>query len=495
MTTEGSQDSIRKRAAAATKWSLITEGAVKIISPITQVILAHILAPEAFGVVATATMVTSFADMLSDAGFQKYLIQHEFGSDEEMGHCASVAFWTNLLLSLGIWLFIGVFCDPIAALVGNPGLGIVLVVACSSLPLTALSSIQLAIYHRGFAFKSLFFVRVVVAAVPLLVSVPLALLGFDYWAIVIGTIAGNLVNAVALTLKSSWKPQAFYSLAILKEMLSFSSWTLLEAFAIWLTSWGGTFVLGTVLSQYYLGIYKTSTSMVNAAMGIITTATTPVLFATLCRYQGDRTRFEESFFAMQRKVAMFVVPLGIGIFVFRDFATEVLLGSHWEEASLMLGLWGLSSSFVVTLSHYASEVFRAKGLPRISFINQVCYLVFYFPAIYAAASMGFEQFSWMAAIVRVVGILLSLLFLRIIGFPAFKVLKNVAPVFICALLMGCVGELLRTISDGMLITVIWIFLCICSYAAFCLMFPSTRNELALMWTLVKPLRKGSEARK
>lgn len=204
-------DELTQKASSATKWSLVTEVVVKLISPLTQIALAHILAPEAFGVVATVTMVTSFADMLSDAGFQKYLIQHEFRDKSHLFRSANVAFVTNLFVSLALWSLVALFNEPLAALVGNDGLGIVLIVACASLPLTTLSSIQLALFHRAFSFKELFVVRVAVALVPLFVTVPLALLGFDFWSLVIGTIIGNLVNSLVLTLKSDWKPSFFFT--------------------------------------------------------------------------------------------------------------------------------------------------------------------------------------------------------------------------------------------------------------------------------------------
>ena len=286
MTTED-KVAIKKKAASAVKWSLLTEVLVKVITPLTQIILAHILAPAAFGVVATVTMVVSFADMLSDAGFQKYLVQHDFENLESLFKTADVAFWTNLFVSLVLWLIIIVFNDPIARSVGCSGLGSVLIFASASLPLTALSSIQLAIFHREFEFKDLLVSRVSVALVPMVITVPLAFLGFSYWSLVIGTVAGNLVNALVLTKMSKWRPKAFYSLELLKDMLGFSLWTLLESISIWLTSWVGTFVLGSTLSTYYLGLYKTSTGMVNAAMGIVTSATTPILFSALSRYQND----------------------------------------------------------------------------------------------------------------------------------------------------------------------------------------------------------------
>ena len=67
----------------ATKWSAITEILSKIVTPISNMLLARILAPEAFGIVATITMITSFADVFTDAGFQKYIIQHQFKDEKE----------------------------------------------------------------------------------------------------------------------------------------------------------------------------------------------------------------------------------------------------------------------------------------------------------------------------------------------------------------------------------------------------------------------------
>ena len=83
---------INKKVGQATKWSSITEIIAKLISPITNMILARLLVPEAFGVVATITMVISFAEIFTDAGFQKYIIQHEFLDDEALNNSTNVAF-------------------------------------------------------------------------------------------------------------------------------------------------------------------------------------------------------------------------------------------------------------------------------------------------------------------------------------------------------------------------------------------------------------------
>ena len=68
----------------AVKWSTITEIIAKLISPILNMILARLLSPEAFGLVATVTMVVTFAEVFTDAGFQKYIVQHEFIDAEDL---------------------------------------------------------------------------------------------------------------------------------------------------------------------------------------------------------------------------------------------------------------------------------------------------------------------------------------------------------------------------------------------------------------------------
>ena len=124
------------RAAA---WSSVTEIIAKLISPIVNIFLARLLLPEAFGVVATITMVISFAEVFTDAGFQKYIIQHEFADENELDKSTNVAFWTNLGISVFACLIIFVFRNQIAELVGNPGLGMSISIASLLIVLNAFS--------------------------------------------------------------------------------------------------------------------------------------------------------------------------------------------------------------------------------------------------------------------------------------------------------------------------------------------------------------------
>ena len=471
-------DNLNSKIINATKWSSITEIAAKLVSPVTNMILARILVPEAFGVVATVTMIISFAEMFTDSGFQKYLVQHEFKNIEEKYKNANVAFWTNFSISVILWGLIVLCSEKLAILVGNPGLGNVISIACIQLPITAFSSIQMALYKRKFDFKTLFLVRIISSFIPFIVTIPLALVGLSYWSLIIGSLTIRLSNAVILSIKSDWKPNFYYSIKILKEMLSFSIWSLIEAVSIWLTSWIDTFIIGSVLNQYYLGLYKTSITMVNSLMALISSSIIPVLFSTLSRLQNDDIKFTSIYFKFQRLVSIIAFPLGIGVFLYRDLATEIILGSQWRESSNIVGIWALTSSIMVVFSNFNSEVYRSKGNPKLSFLSQILHLLFLIPACIISASYGFWPLVYTRSLVRIQGILVGFILMKFfIGIPVFKTIRNVAQTAISAIIMGILGYLLKQVNNGSLWSFLSIIICIIIYFGILLIFPSMRKEI------------------
>ena len=460
----------------STKWSFITEIVARLVSPISNMVLARLLTPEAFGVVATATMVFSFADMFTDSGFQKYLIQHDFKSDNEQERSTTVAFWTNMLLSLVFWALISMFSDPLATIVGSPGMGLVLIVACASLPLTAFSSIQMSLYKRNFDFKTLFYVRMVGTLIPLTVTVPLAFLTHSYWALIIGTLCGNLTNAIILSVKSDWKPRLFYNINVLWEMLSFSFWSLVEAVAIWMTSYLDIFLIGAFLSTYYLGLYKTAMTTTNQLTALIATSMVNVLFPALSRAQNNMEEFRRIFLSFQKKAAFFLLPMGVGVFVYRDFVVSILLGSQWVEAINFLGLWSLVSVVKIIFSNFCSEAYRSLGRPKVSVLVQISQLIVMIPAILYGASHGFDTLCIMRCLVSCELIIVNLIVIKFVAdISVLNIVKNILPEIVSSLLMGLIAYMLRILKSGMLWTIFSILICIILYFIFLLCNQSARQ--------------------
>lgn len=469
---------LNQQVVSATKWSSITELAAKLVSPISVMVLARLLTPDAFGILVTATMVISFAEIFTDAGFQKYLIQHEFKSDEELYQSTTVAFWSNLILSLAIWLVIICFSEQIATLVGNDGHSDVIAVSCLCVPLAAFSSIQMALYKRSLNFKTLFWVRIVGVLIPLTITIPLTYFTRSYWSLIIGMIALNLSNAIILTVKSKWKPRFFYSVPLLKEMFSFTVWSMFEAISIWMTGYIDIFIIGTMLNQHYLGIYRTSMSTVGQIMGLITAATTPVLFSSLSKLQNDDEALKKMFYTFQKMVGILVIPIGVLIYFFSDLITEILLGSQWGEASHFIGLWGLTSSITIVFAHYSSEIFRAKGKPKLSVLAQVVHMIFLIPAVLWAVDYGFNFLCDMRALVRLTSIIINTIILyKLINISFPSMIKNVLPSVITALIMATVIIALNYLDSAFYLQILYFIIAILTYLSVMMFFPKERNIL------------------
>ncbi|MDT9337252.1 lipopolysaccharide biosynthesis protein [Clostridium perfringens] len=458
------KDILKHKVINAAKWSTITEIVAKLIVPITNMILARIISPEDFGVIATVNMVVSFVDMFTDAGFQKYIVQHEFANSTEERNKINVAFWTNLFISILLWIIIIIFSDNIANIVGNPGFGMVISIACIQLPLTSFSSIQMSIFRRQFDFKTLFKSRVVCTLVPFIITIPLALLGFKYWALIIGSIVGTLINALILTIKSTWKPVFYYNLNDLKDMLSFSIWTLIEAITIWLSSWVDVFIISNSLGLVKLGLYKNSISTVSSIMAIITGAAIPIVFSMLSRLQNNDVEFKKVYFIAQRIVAYLIFPIGIGVFLYSDVVTIILLGDKWGEASNIIAIVAIILSVKVVFGDLCSEIYRAKGKPRLSFMVQSIFLLIYIPVCISSKKYNFKYIIFTCIVGRLIIIFIHNIISKLkFNISFLDIVKNTRKPAIISIVMGCIGLSFKFIYKSFYWSLISIFICIIFY--------------------------------
>ena len=471
-------DNLNKKIVNATKWSTITEVMAKLVAPISSMVLARLLTPEAFGVVATLNMVITFAEIFTDAGFQRYLIQHEFKDEDDKDKSTNVAFWSNLVMSFVLWGVIAIFNAPLAELVGSPGLGHVLVVACVSIPIAAFSSIQMALFKRSLDFKTLFWRRLATILVPLCVTIPLAFWLRSYWALVIGTIVTNLVNAILLTVKSIWRPRWYYSFRRLKQMFSFCFWSVVDHVLIWCTSYADIFFIGKALNQYYLGIYKTSIVTVGQFTALITASVLPVVLPAISRLQDNLPEMRKTLLKFQKYTAVLLMPMGMGIFMFRDLVTEVMLGSQWTEAAPFIGIWSLMEVTMIIFARFCSNVYPAVGKPNISVVSQLLYLVALVPAVIISGQYGFRPLYITRSLVRLEGVLVNFIFVFItIKQSPWKMIVNVLPEMLSCLVMAGVAWLLLRFNNSVVLSFVWIVVCAIVYFVTLSMFPDDRRVL------------------
>lgn len=479
-------DTLNRKVGTATKWSAAAEIGAKLITPISTIFLARLLTPSAFGVLVTATMIISFAEIFTDAGFQKYIVQHEFKDKQALYRSTNVAFIANLVMSLLMWGGIALFSEGIARVVGNPGYGLVIAVSSACIPLAAFSSIQMALFKRNLDFKTLFTVRIIGTCIPIIVTIPLAFMTHSYWSLIIGMLALNLSNAIILTIKSQWKPRLWFDLKLFNEMFSFTLWSMIESILIWATGYVDIFFVGRLLDEHYLGIYRTSMSTVGQIINLVAAAATPVLFASLSRLQSDPDEFKTMFFKFEKVVGILVIPMGVGIYIFRDFITEILLGPQWTEAAYFIGLWALTSSITVVLAHFCSEVYRSKGKPKLSALVQLSHIAVLIPTVLLAIPHGFHILCEWRALIRMELILANLVVMYyLVKISPLKMIMNISPMLIAAGVMWLFLEILPS-SMNIGITILYIILGITGYLAVLTRF---KTERKIVMNLTKLLRK------
>ena len=480
-------NSLESKVVTATKWSALTEIASKLISPIAGMILARLLTPEAYGAVATTTIIISFAEMLTEAGFQRYLIQHNFTDDKEKLEYADTAFWLNFSLSIIAWLLIVAFRHPLAKFVGSPELGNAIAIACSIIPITAFSSIQAGFYKRDLNFKPLFKARMIVIAIPFCITFPLALWLRNYWALIIGSIAHQIAYAIILTTNSQWRPSPRFRFLYAKEMSGFWFWTSAERIITYITGYIDLFLISRKFDQHLLGIYRTSTQTSTHIIALISAIVVPVLLPTFSKAQNDYTKLRNVILNIQKHLAIVILPIGIGIYVYRYLITNILLGNQWYEAAPIIGIWGLMHSFSLLLNRCYTNAFIAIGKPKIPVYVQMLYAAALIPAIIISSNISFNAIYLTRTFIKIWIIVLNCIFIfHTIKLTVLKTIINIVPELTGCLAMFAIATILSVFCESVLWEILSIIICAILYLSIIFQF---KSEKIIIHRSIKQIKK------
>ena len=475
-------NSLESKVVTATKWSALTEIASKLVSPIAGMILARLLTPEAYGAVATTTIIISFAELFTDAGFQKYIIQHDFSDDDDRDKSVNVAFWTNLVMSLIIWGIIIAFRHPIASLVGSPGLETAIVVACAAIPIAAFSSIQSAIYKRNLNFRIPFIVRMIGLCVTFFITIPLAFWLRSYWALIISNLIQGLVAAVVFTIYSDWKPSLYYSFRRLKEMFGFCGYMIISAILNWVTLYFDIFIVSAQFDQHTLGIYKTSISTANSALAVISSTILPILLPTYSKLQNDIPQLKASMLKMQKYLSTIILPIGFTLFLYNELFTKIYLGNQWGEAAPLIGIWALIHSFSILINRFCWNIYVAIGKPNVSLLISIIFSAILIPTVIVSVDYGFQTLFVFRTLTKLGLLTLHLITIYIlIRQSPLTIFSNILPQLVGCGIMTAITYSLATACNTPLLQLTSIAICWVAYCGFLLTIKRERNIIKSLW--------------
>jgi len=464
---------IEKNTSKSIKWSFLGELAVKLIAPITNMILARLLLPEVFGIVATISVVISLSELLADSGFAKAIIQRDFLNPEEFNKSASTAFWTTISMSFVLFIVILIFNEQIAALVGSPGYGTALSIASIQIPIHAISSIHLAILKRNFKFQKIFWVRLVSALIPITISTTLALLNFSYWSLIISSVVSVLIQTILIIILTKWMPKFFFGFSHLKQMFAFSFLTLIEALLVWLNSSLDIFVIVYIFDSSLTGMFRLASTTTHSFLNIVTAVFIPVLFSSLSRLKEDPIRFKEMVAKFQKMIAFCLFPIGAGVFLYRNLATTALFGEGWSQVSIVVGLFALILSFITPINNVASIIYFSKNKPIFSIFSQIIF-IFALCIIYLVTyffKLDFETFVIYRGLASLTLVITSVIFLSVFhDIPVMFVVKNIYKPLIASSIMFVVGFVLERFLTGQVWNIVSMIFCAILYFSICYLF-------------------------
>ena len=414
------------------KWSALGEITSKVLPPLFYIITARILTPRDFGVVATSAMVVAFASIFWEAGLSKALIQNQ--EHENLQKMSNIVLFTNMILSVFFYILLFFSSNYIASFFNDQRIAGVIQISGLSLIIGSLMSVQTALLQKFFEFKKLFFIRLVGTIIPGIVSVVLAYFGYGYWALIYGTIASMILQAIILWKISTWRPSYEYDFAVAKKMFHFSKWVLLSALLSWFFIWGDIFVLGFFFTSHELGLYRTGSYFVVAVIGLVTTPIVPVMYSYFSKIQQDIDSVKRTLLLCSKVVSFFVLPIGVGLYIAQNPLSDLIFGEKWVGIGSVIGYLALTHGFawIVGLN---TDAYKAIGKPNIEFFMQLITVPIYMTVFFLSSKISFIFFLQARLSLVFIGIGIQSYFMKnILGIKYYELLENIKYILIVSIL-------------------------------------------------------------
>jgi PST family polysaccharide transporter len=371
---------LRQNAVKGVVWSAITSWGRQAIAFIVFFLLARLLGPEAFGLVALATVFLAFVQVFVDQGFAEAIIQRHELDPEHL----DTAFWTNL----GIGLVITVLCMGTAGLAAGlfhePQLAPVIRWLSLNFTIIAFSSVQDAILRRNFAFRSLAVRSLIGVVAGGVVGVAMAFSGYGVWSLVGQQLSSGLVQATVLWWASQWRPGFRVSNSHFRELFSFGINVVGMNVLEFVNRRADDFLVGYFLGSKALGYYSVAYRLMMIGLDLLTNVINQVAIPTFSKLQLEPERLLRAFYSVIELTSLVSFPAFIGLAVLAPELIPTLLGAKWLPSIPVIQVLALIG-VLHSVYYYNGSVIMAMGKPSwkliINFIYSIANVIAFIIAV------------------------------------------------------------------------------------------------------------------
>ena len=408
------------RTMNAAMWAFLATAGTRVVTLISLAVLARLLAPRDFGLLAFALIYITYAETIGDLGTTIALIYWPERRDD----AAQVTFVTNVIMGL-FWFALTLLLAPaIAAFFRNPQAADIVRVLSVCFVIKFLGNTHDALAQKDLRFRARAIPELALAVVKAAVSIVLAALGFGTWSMVWGYVAGQTVWTLASWLIVPWRPRLAMPRDLFGPMLRYGRGIVGVNVIAAIVHHADKAVVGRLLGSVALGVYQIADKIPDATVTVIIWVVSKVLFPAFARLQHSIEELRAAYLRALTYVSIVTVPVAAGLCVAAEPLVRVVFGPKWMAAVPLLR-WLAIYTGIRSLGTHAGDVLKATGRSGLLAAFGVVKAALLIPALIVAARWGVDAVAMALALVTLVTVAINIVIvMRILRFGVVDVLRS-----------------------------------------------------------------------
>jgi len=428
-------------------------------SLIIQFVLAKLLSPNDFGVLAMAVVFTAFVEVISDVGMSAVLIQkkEEYLKSEHY-HTANI---TGFLWSITLFILMTLLVAPFASVYMKAEiLTKVIPVLCMSLIFNSIILIPKSILIKNMRFKELAIINNLSNFFSGIISILLAILGYGLWSLVFYIVLKSLFSIPFYYYYSKWRPKIIWKKNCFTEIFSFGITTSATSFTNVLTGKFDYFLIGKLLGSNLLGHYSFAILITNLFRDRLVAVLNKVLYPVYTNLQDDKNKMLNAFIMTTSINITFIYPVMFGIILFSEHFLYLFFENKWDDSIILIKIFSYTV-LIQMLNNSHTTLIRASGEVKSElYLQLIKSLIFFIPLIaYGTFNFGLVGSAIGYLLATILSIVASFVVMnKIFNFRFMVLLKVVGKKILYFTLIFLIILFLKQHFDWLILLVLYTFL-------------------------------------
>ncbi len=459
---------LRSRVLKGVSWAALESFCLNGIHLAVGIVLARLLFPEQFGLVAMVTVFIAISQTLLDGGFSSALIQKKNTSPLD----ESSVFYLNLVVGLALAILLCFSSPLIAAFYGEPGLVGLTCSLSAVLVIRSFGLVQQSLLTKRLDFRSQAKAVVLASLISGPIGIYMAFTGWGVWSLVSQQIIGALIQTSMYWLISPWRPIKQFSLAALRELFGFGSRMMISTLIDTAYHNLHSLVIGKVFYAASLGYYSRGREMALTPGLMVSKILNRVAFPALAELQDDRKKLVVAIRRALTMLAFFSFPAAVGLAVVAKPLVIVLLTDKWLPSVPILQVLCVAGA-LYPLQVIHLNTLKAIGRSDLILRLEIAKKILLITSLVCMIPFGLLAVVIGQAVTAIIAYLMNSYYTHeLLSYRWKEPIKDFSPAIGCSLLMACVVWLtgLLPIHSQAVLLLLQIVVGIACYATASLMF-------------------------